>query len=368
MRILLATPIGSPGGIARWAEHIFNYYQNYYKESDLCEIDILPMTLSNGKRVVYNGLWYRIKKGILGYSKIIQQEKALLRDGKYDIIHIASSASISLTKDLYMIQVAHKRNTKAIIHFHFGRIPELRDQNNWEWKLLCRVVRMADKVIVIDKSSYKALLQAGFTNVKLLPNPVAPKVVEIASRGEAGKCEERTILFVGHGIRTKGVYELVDACRNIKNIKVKMLGAILDSEKEALYKYADHADWLDIRGETPYEEVIAEMCKCDVFVLPTYTEGFPNVILESMACGCAIVTTPVGAIPEMLGEEDGKHYGLMVEPRNVDQLREAIEKMLSDKEFKAACRENAQARVNERYNMKSVWRQMEGIWNEFKIV
>ena len=88
MRILLATPIGSPGGIARWAEHIFNYYKNYSKESDLCEIDILPMTLSNGKRVVYNGLWYRIKKGILGYSKIIQQEKALLRDGKYDIIHI----------------------------------------------------------------------------------------------------------------------------------------------------------------------------------------------------------------------------------------------------------------------------------------
>ena len=106
------------------------------------------------------------------------------------------------------------------------------------------------------------------------------------------------------------------------------------------------------------------MCECDVFVLPTYTEGFPNVILESMACGCAIVTTPVGAIPEMLGEEDGKSYGLMVEPRNVEQLRAAIEKMLSDEEFKAACRENAQQRVNERYNMSSVWQQMVGVWNK----
>lgn len=49
-----------------------------------------------------------------------------------------------------------------------------------------------------------------------------------------------------------------------------------------------------------------------------------------MACGCAIVTTPVGAIPEMLEEEDGKHYGIMVEPRNVEQLKRAIERMLSD--------------------------------------
>ena len=143
-----------------------------------------------------------------------------------------------------------------------------------------------------------------------------------------------------------------------------MLGAILDSEKEALYKYSDHADWLNIRGETPYEEVIAEMCKCDVFVLPTYTEGFPNVILESMACGCAIVTTSVGAIPEMLEEEDGKHYGIMVEPRNVEQLKGAIERMLSDADFKNECRANVQQRVNERYNIDSVWRQMVDIWSE----
>ena len=109
------------------------------------------------------------------------------------------------------------------------------------------------------------------------------------------------------------------------------------------------------------------MCQCDIFVLPTYTEGFPNVILESMACGCAIVTTPVGAIPEMLEEENGKHYGLMVEPRNVEQLKSSIEKMLSDIDYKNECRTNVQQRVNERYNIDSVWRQMVDVWRGLEI-
>lgn len=361
MKILFAAPIGLPGGIARWAEHIIVHYS---EKSRPCEMDVLSMTISRNGNILKKGLCNRVKKGLIGYYKVSQQEKCLLQKKRYDVIHIASSASISLTKDLYMIRVAHKRGVKAIIHFHFGRIPELKQKNNWEWKLLCMVVKKADMIVVIDKLSYETLLKSGFTNVRLLPNPLAPIVSKIVDEGQLNNRNKREILFVGHGYRTKGIYELVDACREIPNIKVKMLGAISDTTRYDLLKYAHNAEWLEVVGEIPYEEVVKEMCKCDVFVLPTYTEGFPNVILESMACGCAIVTTPVGAIPEMLEEEDGKHYGIMVEPRNVEQLKEGIEKMLSDADFKNECRANVQQRVNKRYNIDSVWRQMVNIWRE----
>ena len=363
MRILLASPIGKSGGIARWTEHILNYYADHKDYS--CHMDFMSMTLDRDKdSKVTSGLWNRICKGLVNYYIISRQERKILQENKYDVIHIASSASISLTKDLYMIHIAHRRGVKAIIHFHFGRIPELARQKNWEWKLLCKVVKKADMVVVIDKMSYNTLLQAGFTNVRLLPNPIAPKVLEIVGCGEELTRKNREILFVGHGYRTKGIYELVASCRDIPHVNVKMLGAISDATRDDLLKYSGNAEWLDIVGEIPYEQVIEAMLKCDVFVLPTYTEGFPNVILESMACGCAIVTTPVGAIPEMLEEEDGKHYGIMVEPRNVEQLKVGIEKMLSDADFKNECRENVKQRVNERYNMDSVWRQMVNIWNE----
>lgn len=362
MKILLASPYGGvPGGITRWTEHLVAYSEVLVGGD--CKVDIMPM----GRNRFVNtnsSLIYRIWTSVVDYGAILRNYRKHLRKESYDIVHLASSASLSLIKDLYMIRTAKKRDAKSIVHFHFGRIPELSQTRNWEWKLLVKVVKAADQVVVIDKASYDTLRANGFENISLLPNPVAPRVVDIATENAGVEKTPRSVLFVGHVVKTKGVFELLEACSKIENINLQLVGHITpDMQAQIEEKYKD-ASWLTVCGERPYAEVVKEMCKCDVFVLPTYTEGFPNVILESMACGCAIVTTPVGAIPEMLEEEDGKHYGIMVEPRNVEQLKVGIEKMLSDADFKNKCRSNVQQRVIERYNIDSVWRQMVNIWNE----
>ena len=361
MKILLASPYGGvPGGITRWTEHFAAYSK--VSGNQECKIDIMPM----GRNRFVNtnsSLIYRLWTAIVDYRSILRNYRKQLRRESYDIVHLASSASLSLVKDLYMIRKAKERSAKSIIHFHFGRIPELAVRRNWEWKLLVRVVKATDQVVVIDKASYDTLRANGFDNISLLPNPVAPRVVDIAKENVRVKRTPRSLLFVGHVVKTKGVFELLEACSKIENINLQLVGHITpDMQKQIEEQYKD-APWLTICGEQPYDEAIKEMCKCDVFVLPTYTEGFPNVILESMACGCAIVTTPVGAIPEMLEEEDGKHYGIMVEPRNVEQLKVGIEKMLNNADFKDECRANVQQRVIERYIIDSVWRQMVDIWN-----
>ena len=368
MKILFATPYKCmTGGIAQWAEHIASHYEKSAMAE--CKLDILPMNdPKSGRSTVGMSLCHRIIYGFQTYSRVLRNLKKRLSSEKYDILHISTSASISLSKDYLMIKCARRRGVKTIVHFHFGRIPQIAKSNNWEWKMLKMVVRLADRAVVMDKASYDTLRANGFDNISLLPNPVAPRVVDIAKENVSVKRTPRSLLFVGHVVKTKGVFELLEACSKIENINLQLVGHITpDMQAQIEEKYKD-ASWLTICGERPYDEAIKEMCKCDAFVLPTYTEGFPNVILESMACGCAIVTTPVGAIPEMLGEEDGKHYGLMVEPRNVEQLKVGIEKMLSDEDFKNECRANVQQRVIERYNIDSVWRQMEGIWNELKIV
>lgn len=362
MKVLLVSPYGGvPGGISRWTEHIIKYY-NQYGVSD-CELDLVP-TGRNRFVNINSSILYRLWTAFKDYRLILKRYRQQLCQKKYDVMHFTSSASLSLIKDLYIIRQAKHQGVKSVVHFRFGRIPNLAKERNWEWKLLVKVVKCADQVVVIDKASYDTLLENGFNNVSLVPNPVAPRVVEIATENSGVKRDSRSILFVGHIVKTKGVFELLEACSKIGNINLQLVGhttSEMQAQIEAKYK---DAPWLTICGEKPYNEVIKEMCKCDVFVLPTYTEGFPNVILESMACGCAIVTTPVGAIPEMLEEEDGKHYGIMVESRNVEQLRAGIEKMLSDVDFKMECRANVQQRVVERYNIDSVWRQMVDIWIE----
>lgn len=362
MKVLLVSPYGGvPGGIARWTEHILKYYSQHGLQD--CEMDLVPTGRDRFVNI-NSSIIYRLWTALTDYSKILKKYRCQLRQKRYDIMHFTSSASLSLIKDLYIIRQAKLRGVKSIVHFRFGRIPELSQARNWEWKLLVKVVKLADQVVVIDKASYDTLRENGFDNISLLPNPVAPRVVDIATENAGVEKTPRSVLFVGHVVKTKGVFELLEACSKIENINLQLVGHItpdMQAQIDGLYK---GASWLTVCGERPYAEVVKEMCKCDVFVLPTYTEGFPNVILESMACGCAIVTTPVGAIPEMLEEEDGKHYGIMVEPRNVEQLEEGIEKMLSDADFKNECRANVQQRVNERYNMDSVWRQMVNIWSE----
>ena len=360
MKVLLASPYGGvSGGISRWTEHIMTYYESLSDKD--CMLKLLPMGRSRFVNV-NSGKIYRLSSALVDYRKILSSFNLMLKSDKFDLMHLTSSASISLLKDLLMITRAKSEGIKTIIHFRFGRIPELAQKRNWEWKLLARVVRKADTVVVLDKSSYNTLLEAGFRNIVILPNPVSPKVVEIVRRNKDVVRQNNTILFAGHVVRTKGVFELLEACNALSHVKLKMVGYVEDDMRKTLLEKARCK--VDIVGEMPYDDVIREMLMCDVFVLPTYTEGFPNVILESMAAGCAIVTTSVGAIPQMLEDENDKKYGVVIPPQNVSKLKKAISMMLDDESLRLECRANARRRVIERYSMDSIWKQLINIWTD----
>lgn len=350
----------SSGGISRWTQHIKAYYESLNDRN----IDLVFFDTARSEFIPDDiAIIPRLKLAIRDYRVIIRDFKQAMNEELFDVVHITSSAGLGLFRDLYMTRLARKKGSNSIIHFRFGRIPQLSKKRNWEWKLLSRVVKKADRVIVLDKRSYMSLLESGSRNVSLLPNMVSPNIEKTINNMKAETRVPRRLLFVGHCIATKGVYELVEACKSIQNIHLVLLGEIKEKVRRDLLNIADGGKWFEIMGEKPYAEVIRELLKCDVFILPTYTEGFPNVILEAMACGCAIVTTPVGAIPEMLEEENGRSFGLMVEPKNVLRLSEAIKRVLNDEQFKNECRINSRKRVNERYSMSKVWEQLTTIWN-----
>lgn len=363
MWVLFATPYKcSTGGIAQWAENIISHYETI--QDDSCDLDILQMNYPTQHRVgIGKTLIQRVYYGFQTYTKVLKELKHRISLKHYDILHISSSASISLVKDYLMIKMAKRHNVKTIIHFHFGRIPQLLQKKNWEWKLLLKVAKMATGVILMDEASYKTLKSVGLSNIHLIPNPLGSKVREFADANNEVVREERTITFVGHIIKTKGVFELVEACKDIPNIKVRLIGPVVDNVKSELVNISGDADWLSFIGQIPIESVIKEMKSCGVFVLPTYTEGFPNVILESMACGCPIITTPVGAIPEMLQIHSERPCGVCVEPQNVLQLKEAIIDFVSNPSKAQTYGQLARNRVINTYSIDTVWSKMKFVWD-----
>lgn len=368
-KVLFCTPydLSTGGGIPRCSRHIFEYYQKCGSRY-IC-LEVLPMD----RKYYVNDNDLSVKRvfyGIFEYSAMIKKIIRAVKTDSFDIVHLASSASLSLFKDYLCLKILRRRKIDSIIHFHFGRIPELAKANNWEWKLLLKVAQLASKIIVIDQASYDTLKKSGINNVEYLPNPLSPNIEKIIEQYHNIDRNDNTVLFVGHVIRTKGVYELAEACSSIENINLKIVGLYSDVVKNELidiYKKNKNISKIEFTGNIPAEDVIKEMLSCTVFALPTYTEGFPNVILESMACSCPIVTTNVGAIPEMLDSKNGENYGICIHPQNVDELKYAISRMLEKPSFAKNCGENAKKRVKEMYSMPVIWNHMCNIWNNINI-
>lgn len=358
MRVLLISPLGGVvGGIAMWTKHIVSHMATLSDVNiTLCDFSrkIAGLTISNP-----------IKKWLsAAYDYIWLTHNAIQKVKNFngDVVHICTSASFLLIKDILILQAAKKKGLRTCIHFHFGRIPQLANKHGWEWRLLLKVINMADTAIVMDKMSLSTLEDIGYQNVVLIPNPISEEVEKTVENTTAKRID-RLLLFAGHCIPTKGVFELVSVCKNIPNIRLRMIGAISDNMRKQLIEIAgDQDNWLDIKGQVPFKETIREMKSCDVFVLPTYTEGFPNVILESMACGCPIIASRVGAIPEMLEEEEGRHYGILIDPQNEMFLRNAILTLLSNDNLKVECGNNARKRVYTRYNIQTISNQLIKTW------
>ena len=134
-----------------------------------------------------------------------------------------------------MLKLAQKKGVKIVMHFHFGRIPELFRNRNREWRRLVQVLKLADQVVVMDEKSYSVLRDNGYLNVVYVPNPLAPEVLEMADVYK-GKRKERTLLFAGHVVENKGVVELVEACKDIAGVQLRLFGKVVPEMEKKLWQ------------------------------------------------------------------------------------------------------------------------------------
>lgn len=349
-----------------WTRHILDYYSSH--KSDF-ELDWFypgaeSMNLEN------QGACQRIVDGVKQYLPFIVKLSKKLKSENYSALHMCSSASFGLVRDLLVLQLCRWHKIKFIIHFHFGRIPEIYREKSWEYKLMNCIVRNADNVIVIDKASYDTLVNFGCENIFAVPNPLSGDIVKIVNEysSEVTRIPNK-IVFVGHVIKTKGIYELMDAVKIVRNkypVNVTILGQVTDVARGQLISVAgsNWYEWLTIAGNQSIKVVVKELLSSELFVLPTYTEGFPNVILESMACSCPIISTPVGAIPEMLNIDSSMPCGIVVPVADVDSLYSQIENAIANYDQCKDMAERARRRVLALYSMDSVWLQLADIWNK----
>ncbi|MBR3449322.1 MAG: glycosyltransferase family 4 protein [Bacteroidales bacterium] len=363
MKVLLVSPYSDNlvGGINNWTKYIVGYYRE-----NGGDVNLTLINNDNARQVIGSAnLFERLFAGLSNYLPIVRRFENKVVNEHFDVAHICTSGSLGLIRDMMIAKTARREGVKTVAHMHFGRIPEMLCSRGWESFLFRRLLKRVDCVIVMDLFSLNALHENGFFNVRFVPNPLSTDVQKLIEDIGEPERELRKIVFAGHVLPSKGIRELVEACREIHQIKLKILGKVIDdSFREQLYQIGgEHSRrWLEIPGNLPFEEVIKEMKSCGIFVLPSYSEGFPNVILESMACGCPIVATAVGAIPEMLDIEGENPCGVCVSKQNVEELRGAILDLFDNPARAFKMGDNARERVNEQYDIHKVWKQLVELW------
>jgi len=160
------------------------------------------------------------------------------------------------------------------------------------------------------------------------------------------------LLCVGRLVPAKGQRILLAASQRLRDQGTKHTLTFVGTgpDQTPLAEHAEHAgmDHVRFTGGLDPAGVKSEYSKADLFILPSFAEGVPVVLMEAMASGVPVISTRITGIPELI--ESGKE-GLLVPPSDVDSLVEAIRRLLGDPGLCRSMSEEGRRKVLDLYNL-----------------
>jgi glycosyltransferase involved in cell wall biosynthesis len=315
-RVLLISPLPPPaGGVASWTTRLL--------ESPVLAARF-EFAVLNTNPGADTGATAR---KALGYATLPLRLLRRLRDFRPDLVHLNSASRMPhlVYEDLALVRTVRRAGSSCVLHFHGSTVAGMLQQ-----PLARRVVRdvihRADAVFALNRGEVEALRSEG-TDAQQVSNFVGARPFRVRGAADA----PLRLLYVGWVIREKGVFELLEALRDVPDTTLTVVGRFTQlgggsSEAVVRSRVAELglADRVTFAGEVPLTEMYAYYDDADVFLLPSWTEGFPTVLLEAMISSLPAICTPVGAIPEVLRDEV---TGLLVPVRNPAALAAAIRRM-----------------------------------------
>lgn len=220
------------------------------------------------------------------------------------------------------------------------------------------VVKQASLIVPLAKRLVTRALWLGASpsKIRVIPNSIDPVIYAPNKEGSKIRTrfgineEDEVIGFVGRLVPLKGVKYLLEALRLINkkmdHVKILIVGDGPQRKELELLARKDKNFNTIFTGFIPKEELPNVYSALDIFVLPTLTEGLSNTILEAMACGKPVITTPVGGNTELV--EDGKN-GYLVAPRSSKELAERILDLIHSPKRRVQMGQNGREKIKKHY-------------------
>lgn len=142
------------------------------------------------------------------------------------------------------------------------------------------------------------------------------------------------ILFLSRLLREKGIYEVIDAFKNLQtrfsNLRLIIAGDGV--EFKTVSHYIRSLSGIEMKGHVEGECKVDLFKECHIYCMPSYSEGLPTSVLEAMAFALPVVTTPVGGLKYFF---EDKKMGYFVDLEKREDLEQKLEKLIVDGKLRA---------------------------------
>jgi glycosyltransferase involved in cell wall biosynthesis len=266
---------------------------------------------------------------------------------KIDILYIHLSDGGSLLRKAILALIGLSFQKPVLIHTHgaefhvtYSRLPA------WAKQWLSAIFRQSQAFIVLSntwKEFYVTNLGLDPKLVYVLPNPTElPEQIP-----QRLNVQTVNLLFCGRVGQRKGAFDLIQAFANLPSTIKDCSKLILagDGDLEQAQNLVDNlnlGEYITLVGWVNSEKRNELLASSDVFILPSYNEGLPMAILEAMAWGLPIISTPVGGIPELVVSNKN---GFLVTPGDVEQLSQTMQTLIANETLRLSLGDAARETV-----------------------
>lgn len=275
-----------------------------------------------------------------------------------DLIQLHAPFPLS---DLALFLGRRSRRIKKALWYHSDVIKQKKLMFFYK-PLLKWMLRKVDKIYVASRSiaEQSQYLAKHMDKVEVIPFGISTKDYDRAEKypfltEKLNNKNNVKILFVGRLVYYKGIDVLIEAMAKTSGAELFIIGGgELDGELKKRTEELGIQDNIHFMGRIEKRELLASFADCDMFVLPSVNraECFGLVQLEAMVYGKPVINTSLPtAVPEVSlhGET-----GLTVEPGNVDQLAEAMNTLINDKDMREKYGAKARERCEQTFSLSKM--------------
>ena len=242
------------------------------------------------------------------------------------------------------------------------------------WRRLCDTLARVDLPVGVSQSICRRLAETGKCRREPLCIYLARDVKEFTPAQDKARVREQlgwradsvVAVYLGGLVETKGMQELAAAAEPLlkKHSRFQLVCVGDGPSRDRLLSLRDRVGRqgaVTLPGRIPPQQVPLLLQGADFLVLPSYSEGMPQAVLEAMNCGLAVVATKVGGVPEAV--IDGE-TGLLVEVKNAGQFQAAMERLIVDEGFRRAAGQSGFVRAREVFDSERNARTFaEALWS-----